>query len=153
MKLPITLLLNYQIEYEKTPDLTIPELCEKYSVETKQLPGYTKWQKETSPTQLTEATIVTEAEPLAPAPKDNKDFILAKDEAELLSQVDEFKTLAMAHALAFMKNDAEFAEVKEFKDVVKIVLDVESSVRVTDTPTTNINILVQNLSKRFDDDC
>jgi len=136
MKIPNSLLLKYQAEYETTPDLTIDQICEKYEVETKQLKGYTKWTK-----RATEIQELPETKPLVIATEET----LSKDIAE-------FKTLAMAHALKFMRNDAEFAEVKEFKDMVSIVGTIEASIKDT-KPENVINIAIQSIVKEFKDDC
>ena len=69
-------------------------------------------------------------------------------------KIAQFKELALDHCLTFMKKDARYAEVKEFKDIVAVVDSIEKSYdksKSTDTPT--INILVQNLVERFRDDC
>ncbi len=144
MKLPTTLLLTYQAEYETTPDFTIANLCEKYDVTTKQLSGYTKWSKRSEPSVEPEANIVPAIARNLPIPSNTE---------ELLDDVENFKRLAVAHAVKFMKNDAEFAEVKEFKDMVSIVDSIEKSYKgIADTGPT-VNILIQNLTEKFHDDC
>ena len=141
MKIPNSLLLQYQEEYETTPGLTIDQICKKYEVETKQLKGYTKWAKRNQETnKLPEIQ-----EPI------NSTIVIATEEA-LSKDIDEFKTLAMAHALKFMRNDAEFAEVKEFKDMVSIVGTIEASIKDI-KPENTINIAIQNIVKEFKDDC
>lgn len=67
-------------------------------------------------------------------------------------KIEEFKELALNHALKFMKNDAQFAEVKEFKDMVSIVGTIEASYKDT-KPENTINIAIQNIVKGFTDDC
>tara|TARA_R110000851_G_scaffold333042_2_gene510869 strand:- start:929 stop:1366 length:438 start_codon:yes stop_codon:yes gene_type:complete len=141
--LPNTLLLTYQAEYESDPDITIDMLCDKYSISTKQLKGYTKWAKTTDNTISAPTTIISN--PIVP---------LVKPKEELLLDIDTFKALAVAHAIKFMNNDAEFAEVKEFKDMVAIVDSLEKSYKDDKNPTgTTINIAIQNLVEKFQDDC
>ena len=134
MRIPNTLLLKYQAEYENTPDLTINQMCKSYDISTKQLPGYTKWTKRTCstiPTNLSDDNLV---------------------KPSINDSISEFKDLAMAHALKFMHNDAEFAEVKEFKDMVSIVGTIEASLK-DNKPDNVINIAIQNIVKDFKDDC
>ena len=144
MKLPNTLLLTYQIEYETT-DISIESLCTKYDVQTKQLKGYTKWAKrqEDPVAEPLQADIIDTPEiQVIAIPKDTK---------ELLENVEEFKKLAVAHAVKFMKNDAEFAEVKEFKDMVAIVDSIEKSYKDVKSNEPTINVLIQNLTQKFKD--
>ena len=146
MILPTTLLLTYQAEYETTPDLTIAMLCDKYSVETKQLKGYTKWKKRESEVDIIATTDIIATPALATD-------IIVKDKADLLNDIDEFKQMAVKHAIEFMHNDIGFAEVKEFKDMVAIVDSIEKSYVVKDDTGPTINILIQNLAEKFKDDC
>ena len=157
MTLPNTLLLTYQAEYETTPDMTIDDICTKYDVRTKQLKGYTKWRKRAEnsdePTEAEAEDFDVSIVPSVPK-KPNHDLAIPKDREELLTDIDNFKSLAIAHAVKFMKDDAEFAEVKEFKDMVAIVDSIEKSYRdVKDPSGTTINIAIQNLVERFSDDC
>ena len=157
MTLPNTLLLTYQAEYETTPDMTIDDIRTKYDVRTKQLKGYTKWQKRAEnsdePTEAEAEDFDVSIVPSVPK-KPNHDLAIPKDREELLTDIDNFKSLAIAHAVKFMKDDAEFAEVKEFKDMVAIVDSIEKSYRdVKDPSGTTINIAIQNLVERFSDDC
>ena len=70
----------------------------------------------------------------------------------ITADVNEFKSLAMDHALQFMRNDAQYAEIKEFKDMCKVVLDIEASTKDT-KPESTINIAIQNILGGFKDDC
>lgn len=152
-KLPNDLILDYQIEYQTT-DITIAKLCEKYGVQTKQLPGYTKWEKQAKEqTAIVELVDIIDIAPPPVARPEHRDIVLATDKTEILSQVSEFKALAMAHALKFMNDDSEFSEVKEFKDVVAIVDSIEKSYKDIKLDGTTINIAIQNIVKDFKDDC
>lgn len=148
MTLPHTLLLTYQIEYETT-DISIESLCTKYDVQTKQLKGYTKWTKGLGEPDIAEplqADIIT-------SPIDTQDLKIPKDTVELLESIEDFKRKAVAHAIKFMRDDAEFAEVKEFKDMVAIVDSIEKSYKDTKDTGPTVNILIQNLTEKFQDDC
>jgi len=145
MKIPATLLLSYQMEYEATPDFTIEDLCIKYDVKTKDLKGHTKWTK-----QSEQPPVISEVidKPIV-KPRD----IVPKTTEELLADVEDFKHLAVAHAVKFMREDARFAEVKEFKDMVAIVDSIEKSYKDTKEQGPTVNILIQNLAEKFKDDC
>ena len=139
------MLAAYREEYEATPGLTIDELLAKYDITTKDIKGYTKWEKRTAP-------LIKPIKPVIapkPLPATNQPPLEKKTPQE---SIDEFKELALDHALNFMKNDARFSEVKEFKDIVAIVDSLEKSYNKTTDSGPTINILVQNLMERFKDD-
>lgn len=136
------MLAAYREEYEATPGLTIDELLAKYDITTKDIKGYTRWEKRTAPKPAA-------TKPL-PSAAPQTDTLLEKKSPQ--EAIDEFKELALDHALRFMKNDARFAEVKEFKDIVAIVDSLEKSYSKSTDSGPTINILVQNLMERFKDD-
>lgn len=161
MALPNTLLLTYQIEFQST-DITIEELCKKYDVTTKDLKGYTKWTKDKpdievltdpkQPSQTPENAVTVLPSSSLDKKEDNELNNSTKE--TVLADVKKFKGLAIAHAIAFMENDAEYAEVKEFKDMVAVVDSIEKSYKdVKDNSGTTINMVVQNLVQKFEDDC
>lgn len=169
------LLKTYQNEYEKT-DISIDNLCLKYSLSTKDLKGYTSW---TKPKKLTDITELIDSEPLTADSEKLKDIIVHPkaiiNESELITKpktsildtpedadkatmedIKTFKKAAIKEALRFIKDDAKFAEVKEFKDMVAIVDSIEKSYRVDGPTGPTINVVVQNLVNRFKeapDDC
>lgn len=168
--LPITLLLTYQAEYENTPDLTIEQLCEKYNIRQSQLKGWQQWEKNMATSNNidtnsdvtsidTSSDVDTIGTSRLPQLLDTQDIEVLEntsEDAEVFSDIAEFKKLAVAHALKFMKKDAEFAEIKEFKDVVAIVDSLEKSYTSKKNPDDTkltINIAIQNLVERFKDDC
>ena len=158
------LLSTYKIEYETT-SITIPELCAKYNVSTKDLKGYTKWTKpltiDKEDNLMPEQPIEIVIAPRVPtntsklivesAPKIQPANIEPSD--DITKDIEAFKKQAMAHALKFMSDDAEFAEVKEFKDMVAIVDSIEKSYKGTETTSTPVTMLVQNIVNNFKDDC
>jgi hypothetical protein len=171
--LPITLLLTYQAEYENTPDLTVEQICEKYCVNQGQLKGWQTWEKvihediEVMPVLEPSVAKVAKVDtssnyglrdrPLdIPQLPDTIDTTLTPEDTPVLKDIAQFKELAVAHALKFMRNDAEFAEVKEFKDMVAIVDSLEKSYIAKKNPDDakiTVNIAIQNLVERFRDDC
>jgi uncharacterized protein (DUF433 family) len=134
------LLLSYQIEYETT-NISKEELVDKYNITPKDLKGSEHWAKRNESSYLVETP--SQAIVLAATKETNED---------LMADIDKFKREVVAKALDFIKNHAQYAEVKELKDMVAIVDSVEKSYKDTNTGPT-INVLVQNLTENFKDDC
>ena len=166
-------------EYE-TSSITIDELCLYHGVLLKELKGYKNWKKkadieevdvshllvselsEPIPTiaevepvieevpQVSTTPITTQTTPQLPAVIDNDSDIIE----EIRADIKTCKRLAMARCKEFLTNDARFAEVKEIKDVVSIVNDIDKSlqvVKVADGAT--VNVYINNLINNFRDDC
>ena len=166
-------------EYE-TSSITIDELCLYHGVLLKELKGYKNWKKRADieevdvshllVSELPEPiTIIAEVEPVIeevqqtttppiatpqtttlPAAIDNDSDIIE----EIRADIKTCKSLAMARCKEFLTNDAKFAEVKEIKDVVSIVNDIDKSlqvVKVADGAT--VNVYINNLINNFRDDC
>lgn len=150
--LPNILLLTYQAEYENT-EITIDKLCIKYDVKQTQLKNRNSWVKKSKEadgivdTLDTTDIIVIPETPETPA-------IIDTPREELLANVETFKQAAMKEAVRWIGGDAKFAEVKEFKDMVAIVDSIEKSYKDTkDNQGTTINMVVQNMITKFQDDC
>ena len=78
---------------------------------------------------------------------------LPNQRKEILTKIAAFKESAINHAINFIVNDAKFAETKELKDMVSIVDTIEKS--YSEDPNTNkttINIAMQNMIKKYNDD-
>ena len=166
-------------EYE-TSSITIDELCLYHGVLLKELKGYKNWKKRADieevdvshllvseievPTQIAEVEPVIEevpnttplppttqaSQPQLPAVIDNDSDIIE----EIRADIKTCKRLAMARCKEFLTNDAKFAEVKEIKDVVSIINDIDKSlqvVKVADGAT--VNVYINNLINNFRDDC
>ena len=132
------LLMAYEEEYRTHPTLTIDNICEKYSVDRKDLTGCHTWTKQE----------IVPKQHIAPKQEIASIDIQTKEE-----KIEEFKKLALDHALSFMRTDAKFAEVKEFKDIVAVVDSIDKSYQKAPTDTTTVNVLVQNIMQRAIDDC
>ena len=166
-------------EYE-TSSITIDELCLYHGVLLKELKGYKNWKKRANieevdvshllVSELPEpVTTIAEVEPVIeevpqtttpsitqpqattlPTVIDNDSDIIE----EIRADIKTCKRLAMARCKEFLTNDAKFAEVKEIKDVVSIVNDIDKSlqvVKVADGAT--VNVYINNLINNFRDDC
>jgi hypothetical protein len=136
-----TLLLSYQTEYEHST-ISIDELKEKYSIklsdaQTKQ------WCKhdEHKPQPL------LVQEPTSPI------IVLPQDSAyDMGEDIELIKTNIIKEAKRWSIEDIDQAEVKEIKEMVALVDSVEKSYKPEQSGPT-INILVQNMMDKFQDDC
>ncbi len=157
------LLQSYKNEYTNS-DITIDDLCRKYDLNRSELKGYTKWEKSKEvQQQLKEAEdiiVLPKSEETNPTPdKLSSNIVVPSDDVDInivKQDIEIFKKLAVKHAVKFIKDDAQFAEVKEFKDMVAIVDSIEKSYNNSPDKGTNINILIQNLTQKFrdtPDDC
>ena len=156
-------------EYETTT-ITIDELCLYHGTPLKELKGYKSWKKiaqtaeaiditgfledETLPIATTEPVIEEVAElplpqppalPSVPQPQ-------SLDIAQLKIDIGTCKQLAITRCKDFLTNDAKFAEIKEIKDVVAIVSDIDKSLVSTPQGGTTVNVLINNLIASFRDD-
>lgn len=157
-------------EYETTT-ITIDELCLYHGTQLKELKGYKNWKKiaqtaeaiditgfledETPlPIATTEPVIEEVAElplpqppalPAVPQPQ-------SLDIAQLKIDIGTCKQLAITRCKDFLTNDAKFAEIKEIKDIVAIVSDIDKSLAGTPQGGTTVNVLINNLIASFRDD-
>lgn len=137
-----TLLKSYQIEYETTP-ITIDELANKYDISKDQLKGHDTWTK----LQPTTTNVPTQTET-----KTSQSLVShTEQEPTIMEDINTFKQAAIKKAISFMSNEADYASVKEIKDMTSLVMEIEKSYKGTDTGPT-INVLVQNITERFKDD-
>jgi hypothetical protein len=166
--------LAYKAEYEQTP-ISVAQLLDKYDITLADIPNHREWHKEGEPAPIVKPTrkkkqkvidkvlasievkqeVVIQQEVLptiVPSPPPVPVTTATEDQ---LAKIANFKELALDHCITFMSQDAKFAEVKEFKDIVAIVDSLEKSYQKVDPDAgkPTINILVQNLMERFSDDC
>lgn len=167
-------------EYETT-SITLEDLCVYHGVLLKELKGYKTWKKlatiaegpdfshllvseiEPEVPALEEASVEPSIEEVAQAstpPTTTQATILPVIDndtdivEEIRADIKTCKRLAMARCKEFLTNDAKFAEVKEIKDIVSIVNDIDKSmqvVKVVDGAT--VNVYINNLINNFRDDC
>jgi len=130
------LIKAYQSEFENS-DISIPELCKKYNIASTQL-GDTKNWKKPAPTKQTQPIVIVEDKPF-------------------LEEIQEVKKLVIISTREFFENyDPSMVSTKEFKDMSGVLKDLEAGEFVRQGKLNNgptVNILVQNLTKRFKDDC
>lgn len=146
------LLISTGLKHKQAVD----KLHSQYTLEPEELAIANSWEvvvTKSKPVRAKKAKepIAAEVLPVTLPSTTPVDSEIVPDTKEKIAQ---FKELALDHCLTFMKKDARYAEVKEFKDIVAVVDSIEKSYdksKGTDAPT--INILVQNLVERFRDDC
>jgi len=162
------LLASLQIEYETT-DINIDDLCLKHKTTRKELKGYTLWNKRDGiQEKVSDAITDIITEPIqekVPVITDNNLTVQTTPDTptidippvivvDIKEQITTFKEKAMKEAIRFMDNDMKFAEVKEFKDMVAIVDSIDKSLQKDNSGQgQTINIMVQNLTERYKDDC
>lgn len=137
----------YKVEFETTP-ITLHELLIKYNITQEELGSTDMWEKRVKPTE-----IITK--PRAPH-KNLPDITL--DDKSMLDEIDDTKKLILVKVKEYFSEDgdSEFASTKEFKDMVGVLKDLEAGELVKEGKADKgptINILVQNLTERFRDDC
>lgn len=156
------LLASLRIEYETT-SITLDSLCHKHKVKLPELKGSSEWQKRPGieePKEPTETIVIPDITINIPEQPKATTIVIPDTPidtsvtASMEDKIRDFKEKAIDAALVFINQDVRFAEVKEFKDMVAIVDSIDNSLRkpgLNNGPT--INILVQNLAERYQDDC
>ena len=160
-------------EYETTT-ITIDELCLYHGVPLKELKGHKSWKKiaqaepaidiasfledEGQPAPSTIATSAPVIEEVASLPTPQPPTLPAAtqpdtlDIAQLKLDIGTCKQLAITRCKDFLTNDAKFAEIKEIKDVVAIVSDIDKSIAGAPQGGMTVNVLINNLIASFRDD-
>lgn len=170
--LPSSLLATYQHEVETT-GISIQALCKKYGVAEHQLGDYQNWkrpQPEIAAVEVVEQApekkqkrpkgLITQMVEVVEQLQNLPQIVEAEapqhdmPQQDIMEDIEEFKRLAVKHAVRFIREDVAFADVKDFKDMVAVVDSIEKSYKNTpQQQQTTINIAVQNLVERFKDDC
>lgn len=159
-------------EYETTT-ITIDELCLYHGTPLKELKGYKSWKKLVQTAEAIDITGFLEDETPAPLAIPTAEPVIEEvaelplpqppalpsvpqpqslDIAQLKIDIGTCKQLAITRCKDFLTNDAKFAEIKEIKDVVAIVSDIDKSLAGTPQGGTTVNVLINNLIASFRDD-
>lgn len=141
------LLQSYRIEFETTP-ITIPELCDKYELTTKDLKGYTKWKK---PKQKIITPAKTDIITAPTSAVESKESL--EDDLSLKGKIARAKELAVDKALEILETPSKFLEIKEFKDVVSVIDTLEKSTKDQRPEGNTTVVLIQNIMNSSLDDC
>lgn len=111
---------------------------------------------------IPERTIVTKPEDIIDEPKqivklppievvtEEKD---PKSKEVMMEDIVHFKRELLTYCQNFINKDSQYAEVKEIKDVAKIVTDLEDSFKDKGPESPTVNVLIQNITQGFKDDC
>ena len=148
MSKPALILKSHKIEYE-TSDIPLGVIKEKYKLSDEDTEGWEKRISETPQTIIIPDIVgdlpdEPEDKPAPPATITDKD--------RLLVDIDSFKSDIVAYAKELMI-DSQHLEVKEVKDLAAMVGNVETSLKGGGNTGPTINILVQNLAEKYQDDC
>lgn len=133
-------------EYETDPDITIDEICNKYSIERSALGPTSDWQKVinlASPTESVPAPTNTPTVPIS---------LVTKEVSSIKDLIDEFKNLTIGEALDRMRSEGSEMSVKDMKELVALVDTIDRSYN-KHSDANQINIIVQNVISRYVDDC
>ena len=158
-------------EYETT-SITLEDLCVYHGVLLKELKGHKTWKKLAtivegpdfshllvseiegpSPITITVEPEITEVPALPPT---QLPVVVEEkfDIAALRETINDCKKLAIDRCKEFLLVDAKYAEIKEIKDVVAIVSDVDKSLQTIKLPEgSTVNVYINNLINNFRDDC
>jgi len=137
------LLLSYKIEYETT-NISINELCEKYNITKEELGDYQTWTK----LALEPEQPVTQTTP-AIAPSQQP---IVTQDISPLDKLAEVKDKLISTCKAIVEQQGIYTDVKELKDITKVITDLEASYKEAKDQGPTINVLVQNITERFKDD-
>lgn len=121
-------------EYETDPIVTIDELCDRYRISKHILGQTSDWEK----IQHIDEPEVLPTEVLPT--KTTKDLIL------------ECKNLTIDEVLTRLKTQGSMLAIKDLKELSAIVDTIDRSYNKT-TDLNQINIVIQNMISKFEDDC
>jgi hypothetical protein len=160
-------------EYETT-SITIDELCLYHGVLLKELKGYKTWRKRSNIEEVDVSHLLVEdinpttdnpvieivadspVPAVTPPPRSTLPAVAEEGDVieEIRADIKTCKKLAMARCKEFLTTDARYAEIKEIKDVVSIVNDIDKSLQVVKIADgTTVNVYINNLINNFRDDC
>lgn len=145
------LLSSYKTEYENS-SITKEAIQKKYSLTEEDTKEWSKTKSKEpqviTPTLITPQTQQLPTDPEEPSEPDNI------DKAEVMKDIGSFKEKVVTYALAEMNSpQANLLEIKEVKDLVHMVNTVETSFKDDKDTGPTFNILIQNITERFRDDC
>lgn len=129
------------------------ELIERHNIDPKKLKGSDTWTKRDEHSNST--SIVPEVmPPNTPADTHNSlHLTLPEGNEQMLTDIKQVKKDAIKYAKDFLRDNSKHAEVKEIKDVLAMVLSLEDSIKDKKDTGPTVNVLVQNITERFKDDC
>jgi len=158
----------YKIEFETT-NITIDELYEKYNITAQDLGSTASWEKRASVTLSKEEAFKQKIKPelspeaeansspkAAPVKRTTPSKLVVDGEDDMLASIQETKALVLTSTKQFFEDyTASDVTTKEFKDMVGVLKDMEMSELTRQGKNTGptVNILIQNLTEKFKDDC
>jgi len=79
------------------------------------------------------------------------DVALDSQDKKMLTSIGDFKA-AIVDFLKIKSVQLNHLDTKEVKDLVSIVSTIETSITKPEDSTQNVNVVIQNLISKFDDD-
>lgn len=153
----------YKAEFE-TSNISLEDLLTKYNITKEELGSTTMWEKRAGvgivpdPTYKRKDIIKPEltSKSCDIAPNPGQDIIVLDEEEDFLDIIQDTKKLALISTKQFFEDyDTDEVTTKEFKDMVGVLKDLESGelIRQGKDSGPTVNILIQNLTEKFKDDC
>lgn len=146
----------YKAEFE-TSNISIEDLLTKYNITKEELGSTTMWEKRAGVGIVPDSTYKRK-DIIKPeiAPNTGQDIIVLDKEEDFLDIIQDTKKLALTSTKQFFEDyDTDEVTTKEFKDMVGVLKDLESGELIRQGKDTGptVNILIQNLTEKFQDDC
>jgi len=150
----------YKAEFE-TSNITLEELYKKYDITKEELGSTENWEKRASVTISAADTFkqIIKPEVISDQPAHSNitpEVTLVDDKEDFLTIIQDTKELALTSTKQFFEDyDTDEVTTKEFKDMVGVLKDLESGELIRQGKDTGptVNILIQNLTEKFQDDC
>lgn len=143
----------YEAEYNTT-NITKAELCDKYNISMSDLAHIKEPQQELETTPS--IVVVDEPKQTQTNIQTHTNTSLTTEDnseaGEFLTSIYAFKTAALKEAHSQLVGNYEL-DSRELKNLVSTVDILEKSVTKTDGAGNTVNIMVQNIMNKYDDDC
>lgn len=142
----------YKTEFE-TSNISLEDLLEKYNITKEELGSTSSWKKrvEVLPDNTYKRKDIIKPD-ITPSPETVEPVL----DENFLDIIQDIKKLALASTKQFFENyNTDEVTTKEFKDMVVVLRDLESGELIRQGKNTGptVNILIQNLTEKFQDDC
>lgn len=142
----------YKTEFE-TSNISLEDLLEKYNITKEELGSTSSWKKrvEVLPDNTYKRKDIIKPD-ITPSPETVEPVL----DENFLDIIQDTKKLALASTKQFFENyNTDEVTTKEFKDMVVVLRDLESGELIRQGKNTGptVNILIQNLTEKFQDDC
>jgi len=142
----------YKAEFE-TSNISLEDLLTKYNITKKELGSTLRWEKRVG---IVPDNTYKRKDIIKPDIAPNLEPGAIVLDENFLDIIQDTKKLALASTKQFFEDyNNEEVTTKEFKDMVVVLKDLESGELIRQGKNTGptVNILIQNLTEKFQDDC